>query len=272
LSASERYRSAELRLPPFCSRNPASAFLACLALRAGNGLFIDRRCEPPSGSNRSCRHRLGRGGGGPAQLRVAGRHHRPGRAGDFVGECDGDEFAWLAEQQGPQAFRHIAALMEQRCVDRSGYRAPSKTSLLRERFHWHEMHAGTPGGLANRFGVVAVVLAAFNTGFDVLRRCETWCVTERGQFAPPMVRTAAGSKGDLGSEASFLKNGSSCPRRRLHLMPWGRPPQQSGRAAVRRLPSFFGRGLTNNHLERGSCINRKPTSNRIYRERRHSTF
>ena len=49
------------------------------------------------------------------------------------------------------------------------------------------MHAGTAGGLANRLGVVAVVLAAFDIGFDVLRRDETWRVTERGQFARPMV-------------------------------------------------------------------------------------
>ena len=35
-------------------------------------------------------------------------------------------------------------------------------SLLRDGFHRHEMHARTPGGLADRFGVVAIVLAAFD--------------------------------------------------------------------------------------------------------------
>ena len=60
-------------------------------------------------------------------------------------------------------------------------------SLLGTGFHRHEMHAGTASGLANRLGIVAVVPAAFNIGFDVLRRDETWRVTEIGQFARPMV-------------------------------------------------------------------------------------
>jgi hypothetical protein len=38
-------------------------------------------------------------------------------------------------------------------------------SLLRHEFHRHEMHARTPGGFADRFGVVAIVFAAFDIGF-----------------------------------------------------------------------------------------------------------
>ena len=71
-------------------------------------------------------------------------------------------------------------------------------SLLRDGFHRHEMHARTPGGLADRFGVVAIVLAAFDIGFDVLRRDETHHVAERGQFASPMMRAATGFQGDVG--------------------------------------------------------------------------
>ena len=60
------------------------------------------------------------------------------------------------------------------------------------------MHARTPGGLTDRFGVVAVVLAAFDIGFDVLGRDQTHLVAERGQFAGPIMSAATGFHGDLG--------------------------------------------------------------------------
>src|SRR5260221_9215140 len=67
-------------------------------------------------------------------------------------------------------------------------------SLLREGFHRHEMHAGTAGGLANRLGVVAVVFAAFDVRFDVLRRGKTGRVGEPGQVPRPMKGKAPGLK------------------------------------------------------------------------------
>src|SRR5437764_876530 len=60
------------------------------------------------------------------------------------------------------------------------------------------MHAGPPRGLADRFGVVAVVLAALDVRLDVLRWNETRPVAERGQFATPVMRPAARFQGDLG--------------------------------------------------------------------------
>jgi hypothetical protein len=52
--------------------------------------------------------------------------------------------------------------------------------------------------MPGRLGVVAVILAAFDIGFDVLGRDKTHLVTERGQFASPMVPAAAGFHGDPG--------------------------------------------------------------------------
>jgi hypothetical protein len=43
------------------------------------------------------------------------------------------------------------------------------------------MHARAPGGLANGFRIVPVVLTAFDIRFDVLRWNETHRLTERGK-------------------------------------------------------------------------------------------
>ena len=96
--------------------------------------------------------------------------------------------------------------MAAHCVDQSGaltdqgltHLQDHALGLLRDGFHRHEMHALTPGGLADRFGVVSIVLAAFDKGFDILRRDETHRVAERGQFAGPMMRRATGFQGDDG--------------------------------------------------------------------------
>ena len=42
-------------------------------------------------------------------------------------------------------------------------------SLLRDGLHGYDMHARPPGGLTDRLGVVAVILAMLDVGFDVLR-------------------------------------------------------------------------------------------------------
>src|ERR1700722_11388601 len=70
--------------------------------------------------------------------------------------------------------------------------------LLPDGFHRHVMHAWSPGRLADRFGVVAIVFAAFDIGFDVLRWDETYRVAERGEFAGPIVRAATGFQGNNG--------------------------------------------------------------------------
>src|ERR1700722_14221647 len=54
------------------------------------------------------------------------------------------------------------------------------------------MHPGSPGRLADRLGVIAVILATFDVGLDVLGRDQAHLVTERDQLASPMVSTAAG--------------------------------------------------------------------------------
>ena len=60
------------------------------------------------------------------------------------------------------------------------------------------MHARPPGRLTDRLRVVTVVLAAFDIGFDVLGRDKSHLMAERGQFAGPIVRPAAGFQGDDG--------------------------------------------------------------------------
>jgi hypothetical protein len=72
------------------------------------------------------------------------------------------------------------------------------------------MHAGTPRGLANRLGVVAIVFAALDIWFDVLRRNETHRVAKLGQFAGPVMGTAAGFQGnddgrELLEEGDYLR-------------------------------------------------------------------
>ena len=71
-------------------------------------------------------------------------------------------------------------------------------SLPRDRFHRHEMHAWPPRRLADRLGVVTVIFAAFDVGFDVLRWDQSDPVTECDQLASPMVRAGTGLHGDLG--------------------------------------------------------------------------
>ena len=70
--------------------------------------------------------------------------------------------------------------------------------LLRDRLHWNKMHARSPCRLADRLGVVTVILAALDVGFDVLGRDQTHLVAQRDQFASPMVCAAAGFHGNLG--------------------------------------------------------------------------
>ena len=59
------------------------------------------------------------------------------------------------------------------------------------------MHARSPRGLADRFGIIAVILATFDVGFDVLGRDQTHHVAERDQFAGPIMSTAAGFRGEF---------------------------------------------------------------------------
>jgi hypothetical protein len=60
-----------------------------------------------------------------------------------------------------------------------------------------------PGRFADRLGVITVVLAAFDIGFDVLGWDKTHFMASRGQFASPMVRAATGFHGDLGRRKLF---------------------------------------------------------------------
>jgi hypothetical protein len=60
------------------------------------------------------------------------------------------------------------------------------------------MHPRPPCRLADRLGVIAIVLGALDVGFDVLRRDQTNLVAKRGQFASPMVSAATGFRSNLG--------------------------------------------------------------------------
>src|SRR5271166_4849129 len=60
------------------------------------------------------------------------------------------------------------------------------------------MHARSPRRLADRFGIISVILATFDVGFDILGRDQTHHVAERDQFAGPIMSAATGFHGDLG--------------------------------------------------------------------------
>jgi hypothetical protein len=68
----------------------------------------------------------------------------------------------------------------------------------------HKTRPRAPGGLADRLGVVAVVLGALDEGLHVLRWDQAHVVAEGGQFPCPMVRTGARFHRDLGWQM-FLK-------------------------------------------------------------------
>src|SRR5208337_4289809 len=53
---------------------------------------------------RSCRSRPG--GSGRVPIHLPARHQRPCHPGHLVGECHGDDFSRLAQEQSPQPFRH----------------------------------------------------------------------------------------------------------------------------------------------------------------------
>src|SRR3954447_21499895 len=71
-------------------------------------------------------------------------------------------------------------------------------SLLRDGLHRYEMHVWSCRCFIDCLGVVAVILATPDIGFDVLRRDQTHRVTERGQFPGPMVRASTGFHRDAG--------------------------------------------------------------------------
>jgi hypothetical protein len=100
-------------------------------------------------------------------------------------------------EQGPLTDQSLAHLQDH------------ALSLLRDGLHGHEMHARPPRRFTDRLGVVAIVLAALNIRFDVLGWDETHLVTERDQFASPIMCATAGFHGDL--------RGWQLPEERDHL-------------------------------------------------------
>ena len=64
-------------------------------------------------------------------------------------------------------------------------------SLLIDGLHRHEMHPRASRRLADRLGVVTIILAAFNVGFHVLGRHQEHGVAELLQFACPVMGAAA---------------------------------------------------------------------------------
>ena len=75
--------------------------------------------------------------------------------------------------------------------------------------HWNEVHPRTPRRLTDRFGVIAIIFAAFDIGLDVLWRDKTHRMAERGQFPSPTMRAAAGFQGD--------DSGRELAEERVHL-------------------------------------------------------
>jgi hypothetical protein len=132
--------------------------------------------------------------------------------------ADDTEFAGVTAQRIDQ----LGALTHQ-CLAQFQHQA---LRLYGGGLYRHEGHAGPAGGLADRFRVVAVVLAALHIGLDVLRRDQQHSVSERDQFRaqwwlPPQASIAIGVGG------SVLKNTSSRARLRLQrttgLSAWSMP-------------------------------------------------
>ena len=108
---------------------------------------------------------------------------------------EGAEFVSVAanrvDQSNPLADQRLAYLQDH------------ALSLLVDGFRRDEMHPQTRGGLADRFGVVAVIFAALDVWFDVLRREQAHRVTGSSELSSPKVRAGAGPQGnDRGRQTS----------------------------------------------------------------------
>ena len=85
------------------------------------------------------------------------------------------------------------------------------------------MHARSPGCLADRLGVIPVILATFDVGFDVLGWYQMHLVAERDQFAGPMMSATTGFYGYLGGwelreEGDHLRAAEIDPQHRTVLL------------------------------------------------------
>jgi len=67
--------------------------------------------------------------------------------------------------------------------------------LLLHRLPRHKTHVGLPGGCADRFGIVAIVLLAEHEGLHVLQADDLDRMTKALELALPVERSRAGLEG-----------------------------------------------------------------------------
>ena len=87
-----------------------------------------------------------------------------------------------------QRVDELRALAHQQLAHRQQHRL----RLLVRRLDRDLAHLRPRRGFADRLGIVAIVLAALDEGFDVLRRDQPHRVAEPGQHTSPMMRATAG--------------------------------------------------------------------------------
>jgi len=90
-------------------------------------------------------------------------------------------------EQSPQAVDRRGALLDEP-LSRT---VQAQVGLLLEALHRYEPHAGAADRLADRLGVVAVVLAALAVGRDEFRCHQPHPVPEPGKSPRPVVRAGA---------------------------------------------------------------------------------
>ena len=129
----------------------------------------------------------------------------------------------------PLAFARLvrANLMHRRRIDRLLEPEPPQKSAtqIKGRSNGTDRPTGQPWagrGFADRLGIIAIILAALDKRFDVLRRDQPHLVAEPGQSSSPMMRAAAGLQHHLQRQTT-RENGTISCRRRLRRST-ARPP------------------------------------------------
>ena len=111
---------------------------------------------------------------------------------------DHPEFGGIA----PQRVHQPGALLDEGVAHLQHH----QLRLPLRRFDRHRVNVRPAGGFRDRFGVVAVVLAALDERLDILRRDQPQPVAQRFQRAGPVERTAARLHHDLG-RSQLLEEG-----------------------------------------------------------------
>ena len=117
-------------------------------------------------------------------------------------------------------------------------------------FDRHEAHAGAAGGFADRFGIGAIVLAALDEGFGMLRRdqpdtCPSFASSRPQWWDPPHASSTTSAAAalhkdfDLAPPSSRRNTGRPCSRSHARRKHFGRINGNPFKLAMAR--SLFGR-------------------------------